>query len=146
MTNVIKKAYTEVNAALAYLPQEYINKIPKKMRDMFNEYKLDDYVVKIDPDKGVDEQGFTYETLVIFTILRLNYWWETEEEKKKLMDQIAENDKKLSDRYDISKLNKSNNILQEDLNTTNLVTNQNLPVKVEKENWFTKLIKKIFKK
>lgn len=152
MTRTMRKAYTEVNEILKYIPNEYIEKIPLKFRRMFSDCILPDYKVNIDPNKSINEQKLVYETLVILAILKYNYWCESEEERQKIRVKLKENDEKTKQMYDISILmSKSNkaNLIKEDtkdietLNVSKASKENILPVKVEKASWFAKIISKI---
>ena len=46
MTNVMRKAYTEIDEVLKFFPQSYIDKIPKKILNTFKELKWHE-IVKI---------------------------------------------------------------------------------------------------
>lgn len=157
MTKAMRRACTEVDEILKYLPQEYVNKIPQKFRRMFFDARLDDYPVKINPNKSIKEQNVVYETLVILTILKMNYWCNSEEEKNGINQKLKENEKRVQDKYDITKLiSKEYTDSAERLNENKaLLDNKqkmeeiNSLVKVEKQSWFSKLwrkIKYIFKK
>ncbi len=149
MTKVMQKAYTEVDEILKYLPQEYVEKVPQKFRRLFHDFRIENYDLKIDPNKPISEQNVIYETRVILAILKYHYWCKSDEEKKKIEEILRENDKKNKDTYDISMLTAK----QEPpiFSNTEKIENvqSNLPVVVPKRSWFSKLmdkIKKIFKK
>lgn len=101
MTEVMRKAYTEVNEILKMLPKEYVQKVPIKLRDMFEKTRINDYKVDLNPNKSIKEQNVVYETRVILTILKLNYWCESEEEKRRLKEKLINNNKKLQEKYDM---------------------------------------------
>ena len=159
MTKVMRRACTEVNEILNVLPKEYGEKVPLKFRRMFYDARLEDYHVSIDPNKSIKEQNVVYETFVILTILKMNYWCHSEEEKNKLNHLLEENGRRVQEQYDFSKLNyHAKEILEEKKNQDSIehismthasTTGNNLPAKVENHSWFSKLwnqIKNIFKK
>lgn len=133
MTRTMRQAFTEVDEILKYLPKEYIEKIPMKLRKLFSDCGLKDYKVKINLDKPLAEQVITYDAIALLTMLRYNYWCNSEEEKKKMEEQMIENDRIAKEKYDISALNKE----------AKLNLNNNLPAKVEKSSWFSKVLTKI---
>lgn len=149
MTKTMRKAYTEVDEILKYMPNEYVKKVPSKFLELFHKARLEEYHVHIDPDKAIYEQNLIYETFVILTILKLNCWCDSEEEKNRIMKQIEENQKKNQDRYDISKLYQKNEkavFTKEMMNDNTLQgsTNANqLPMIKEKASWLSKLWRKI---
>lgn len=105
--------YAEVDAILSIMDEKYINKIPKKLKVMFEEGKSDDYKPKINTRKSLNEQNLQRETLVILAMLCLNYWCENEEEKETLIKEYYENDKRredeLREKYDPDNIFKNRN-------------------------------------
>lgn len=154
----MRRACTEVDEILKYLPKEYVDKVPQKFRRMFYDARLEDDKVKIDPNLSITQQNVVYETLVILTILKMNYWCNSKEEKDRIQKKLEANEKQLLDKYDISKLNaKPANDFSNSLSTSisngnsdiSLKLNTNLPVKIEKQSWFARMwskLKNIFKK
>lgn len=132
-------AYTEVDAILNMMDSKYVEKIPRKLRDMFKEERLNDYEPKIDPIESLENQNLQRETLVILAMLNLNYWCESEEEKNNLIKEYAENDKKMEQE------------LREKYNPDNLFKRKNAAIKVSentelieyKENFLIKIWNKI---
>jgi hypothetical protein len=154
MTKVMRQAYAEVDEVLKYLPKSYVEKVPIKFRKLFSECKLQDYDVKIYPDKSLEAQKFVRETVILLAILKYNFWCESDEEKKRVGEIFKENSRKATEKYDISKLNKKiETLIQEnnfiDTIDSKMVNDDLLPVKVEKTSWFAKILdklKNIFKK
>lgn len=89
-----KIAYAEVDEILSLMDEKYANIIPKQLRVIFKEEKSSDYKPKISTEKSLNEQNLQRETLVILAMLCLNYWCESEEEKKELIKAYSENEKK----------------------------------------------------
>lgn len=87
------EAYAEIDEILGYLPEEYVSKIPLKLRDFFKKAKDNEYVSKIDPNKTLDNQDMKHTTKTLLTIIYRNYWC-TEQEKEELDRILAENDRK----------------------------------------------------
>ena len=102
ITNDCAEASSEINEILRYLPTESVEKIPDKLRDIFNKVKKADYVSKIDPYKQLDEQELKPKTKTLLTVIYRNYWC-NEEERAELDKILMENDKKyeeeLRERY-----------------------------------------------
>ena len=94
MENELLKAYSEVDKILTYMEEKYVEKIPKKLRELFKNEKLKEYEPVIDPKIPLDEQNLQRKTYSILAMLNLNYWVESEEEKQELIKIYAENDKK----------------------------------------------------
>lgn len=150
MTNVMRKAYTELDELLKIFPKTYIDKIPVKLLETFKELKLENYKVNIDFNKPLEEQRLLRETVVLLAILQYNFWCDSPEEKEELKKMFQENERKKKDIYDISNLNnRAKNIEKIEINQNVQSTESDLPAKIEKESFFSKImskIKKIFKK
>lgn len=95
MENSLSKAYAEVLLILAYMEQKYIEMIPKKLLELFNEEKDKNYQPNINPNVSLAEQNLQRKTLALLAMLNLNYWCKDENEKKELLKMYSENDKKI---------------------------------------------------
>lgn len=142
MENDLFKAYAEVDEILALMESKYIEKIPKKMREMFKNERTLDYKPEIKVDIPLDEQNFQRKTFAILAMLNLNYWCEDENEKQKLLQAYAENDKKKEDE------------LREKYNPDNIFKNKQMQgqkdentalIEIREENFIKKIIRKIMK-
>lgn len=94
MKNDLYKAYAEVDEILSFMEDVYIDKIPKKLRELFKNERLEDYKPNINPKIPLDEQKLQKKTFSILAMLNLNYWCEDEKEKQDLIAIYAENDRK----------------------------------------------------
>lgn len=97
MENNLSKAYTEILVILSYMEQKYVDMIPKKLLELFNEEKNKDYQPNINPNVSLAEQNLQRKTLALLAMLNLNYWCEDENEKKEMLKMYSENDKKIED-------------------------------------------------
>ena len=88
-----RQAYSEIDEFLSLLKDEEINKVPKKIRDLFKEEKDKNYKKIIDPNKPIKEQNLKEETLALIALLNLQYWCEDEQEKERLKEIYAKNEK-----------------------------------------------------
>ena len=95
MENNLSKAYTEILLILSYMEQKYVDMIPKKLLELFNEEKDKNYQPKINPNISLAEQNLQRKTLALLAMLNLNYWCKDENEKKELLKMYSENDKKI---------------------------------------------------
>ena len=149
VTKEFAEASAEINEILKYLPEEYINKIPSKLRDFFEKVEDKEYIANIDPYKTLDKQDLKPKTQTLLTILYREYWC-NEEEKTELDKILMENDKKyeaeLREKYNPDNIFKNKHVTEiseeEILENTN-----NLPAEI-KESLFKKVInffKRIFK-
>ncbi len=149
ITKEFAEASAEINEILKYLPEEYVGKIPTKLRDFFKKVKDKDYITNIEPNKPLDEQDIKPKTKTLLTILYREYWC-NEEEKAELDKILMENDKKyeaeLREKYNPDNIFKNKHeteISEEEI----LENTNNLPAEI-KESLFKKVInffKRIFK-
>lgn len=129
------KAYKEVVEILKYVPEESVNKIPKKMLEMFNNNMDNTYEFKVDISKDFEEQNLLEETKAIFANIFRDYWAtpyqkeRIEAKEKQDRENQEEEKRQVYNPNDIFKTRKSN------------VENysENLPIEV-KENFYLKII------
>ena len=148
MENELLKAYAEVDEILNLLEDEYVEKIPEKVRNFFKEERYEEYKPQIKVDIPLTKQNLKRETMVLLAILNLNYWCENEEEKQEFLNELAQNEKEkkeLEEKYNPDNLfkNKQQNINDETIQAGNEL------VVYKKTNFITKLlnkIKQLFKK
>ena len=88
-----RKAYSEIDEFLELLSEEQRNKIPKKLREFFKEEKDQEYKKGINPNIAIKNQDLKEETLGIIALLNLQYWCEDENEKQRLKEVYAKNEK-----------------------------------------------------
>lgn len=108
-----KSAYTEVLAIINLLDEDYKNKIPAKLIELFEKEKSDEYTIEINPNISLEEQNLLQETIDILAMLKLSYWCSDENEKQDLLRLLDENEKKyqaeLQAKYSPDNLFKSRN-------------------------------------
>lgn len=93
----IRQAYSEVDEFLSLLSEEERNKIPENIRQIFRQEKDKNYLKGINPNIEIKDQNLLEETLAIIAMLNLNYICEDEEEKARLKEVYANNEKKYQD-------------------------------------------------
>lgn len=138
-------AYSEVYEILNLMEDEDKKRVPQEVRDFFEDQRMKEYKPKIRTDIPLTEQNLRRETVVLLTILVINYWCDSEEEKQSFIDELEKNEKikmKLQEKYTPDNLFKNRKKTKEDV-----VMNQieNVGMIQYKENLFTKL-KKWFEK
>ena len=139
MEDSLSKAYAEVLLILSYMEQKYIDMIPKKLLELFNEEKDKNYQPNINPNISLAEQNLQRKTLALLAMLNLNYWCKDENEKKELLKMYSENDKKIEaemrERYNPDNLFKKREKVE-----------QNNDIKQEKSELIEYKEKNIFRK
>ena len=146
MKNDLYKAYAEVDEILPFMEDVYIDKIPKKLRELFKNERLEDYKPNIDPKIPLDEQKLQKKTFSILAMLNLNYWCEDDKEKQDLIAIYAENDRKkeeLREKYNLDNLFKKKETEQKIEEPQKNTAENTVLVEYKEEKFFKKLIKKI---
>ena len=138
------KAYTEVNCLLEYLPQSYIDKLPKKLIELIQNQSNEQYNINIDTNKSLLEQEFSQKTKDLIAVIKYNYW-STDEEKQQLKQIFYENENKYQKEL-LEKYN-PNDIFKKKESKTEMpqqeVIENNVQMVVYKESIFTRFFNKI---
>ena len=135
------KAYTEVNCLLEYLPQSYIDKLPKKLIELIQNQSNEQYNINIDTNKSLLEQNFSKKAKDLIAVIKYNYW-STNEEKQQLQQIFYDNEnkyqKELSEKYDLDNIFKKKESKMEMPQIEN-----NVQMAVYKENIFIRIFNKL---
>ena len=138
-------AYSEIFEILSLMEEEDKEKVPQEVRDFFEEQRMKEYKPKIRTDIPLTEQNLRRETVVLLTILVINYWCDSEEEKQSFIDELEKNEKikkEIQEKYNPDNLFKNRKKTKEDVVMEQV---ENVDMIQYKENLFTKL-KKWFEK
>lgn len=141
MENDLLKAYAEVDEILSLMDNKYIEKIPVKMRKIFENERQKDYNPEIKVNIPLDEQNLQRKTFAILAMLNLNYWCEDEEEKQKLIQVYTENDK-IREEELREKYNPDNIFKKKDTNEQTENNNVAL-IEYREENFIKRILKMI---
>ena len=87
-------AISEVLYYLNGICKEDIDKIPKRLIKLFENNKSKDYVCNLDYTKPLKELDLLDETRGIISMICLNYWCQTKEEKQKVLEKLNQNERK----------------------------------------------------
>ena len=132
-----KDAYVEVLGILDLLDEEQKNRIPKKLKEFFENNKNQDYQVNIDSNIPLEEQNLLQETLDILAMLKLNYWCTNEKEKEGLLNLLNENEKKYQE--ELRKKYNPNNLFKDKESKRVIYTNEELSIVKYKESIFKRI-------
>lgn len=136
--------YAEIYYILNYLGNEYIQKLPKKLRDVIDNTRDKEYKVSYDKTKPLSSQNFKQETKDFIAAMNLIYWEKDEEKKQKLMQKYKENDiiyqKELEEKYSYENLFKNRNNYKQIVEKEEAKEVMVIP---EKENIIRRIINKI---
>lgn len=138
-------AYSEVYEILNLLEVEYVEKVPEKVRNFFEEERLKEYKPQIKVDTPLTEQNLQRETIVLLAILNLNYWCDSEDEKQEFLNELAENEKEkkeLEERYNSDNLFK--NKKYDNIKNIENKNKENVSlVEYKQQNLFKRILEKI---
>ncbi len=134
------QSYAEVNYIINHMNEKYINKIPEKIRNFFDEYKDPTYQVKISPYVPLQNQGLKNYTLEIIALLHLRYWCEDEARKKELYGMMINKKEKLEsqikDKYRIDNIFSEK--FDDSFNENNIDIDYSTPRVIQKYEQYTK--------
>lgn len=137
MSNIYAKAYTELYEILKNIPEKDINKIPNEVLVMLEEKKDKNYIFQLQENIEFENQVLLRETKILLAIIYRDFW-ATEEEKEKIIQkwkydiQKDEEEKKL--KYNVERLK------EKPTNACNYKNYNNLPIEINRENLFVKII------
>ena len=132
-----KDAYVEVLGILDLLDEEQKNRIPKKLKEFFENNKNQDYQVNIDSNIPLEEQNLLQEAVDILAMLKLNYWCTNEKEKEGFLNLLNENEKKYQE--ELRKKYNPNNLFKDKESKRVIYTNEELSIVKYKESIFKRI-------
>lgn len=122
-------AYAELLEILSFTDESLVNKIPKKLINIFHKYALPTYKKHLDRNIPLEEQNVSKKTAALIALLSLNYWCESKEEKAELKTILAENDRlkeqELREKYNPDNI--FNNTTTKETVTNDAVIQQSVP-------------------
>lgn len=123
-------AYSEINYILNHIEKEYYQKVPIQLIDFFKDNALG-YGLYYD-DRGNLKISKLAEQILCYINLK---YWATEEENQELLIKYNENQEKINESYDISKIFEQKRLQKaEKIEETHLILNN---------SWFQKIITNI---
>ncbi|MBR3324909.1 MAG: hypothetical protein IKG14_02535 [Clostridia bacterium] len=145
----LARAYAEVDNILSCMETRYVDKVPKKLRDIFKYNRLKGYNPIISKDIPLNEQKLERKTFAILAMLDLQYWCENEVEKQELLKAYSNNDKKhqeeLNQKYNSDDLFKNKvKKVREDVEKDEIINKENIALtEIKEDSFIKKIIKKI---
>lgn len=150
MTQERREAYVEVLEVLKHMDKQYVEKVPNKLVEFFKNNADEEYEFYIDMSIPLEAYKFKDITLNILAMLNINYWYENEEYKKKLLNKYYQNElrhqKDLRNKYNTEELFKKKKKTVQVLEENNI---NNFPQQYEEIKWPNKaynIILKLIKK
>lgn len=136
MNDVYARAYTELYEILKNISENDLNKIPKEVFNMLERKNDKEYNFKLEENIEFENQKLLRETKILLAILYRDYW-ATKEEKDKIIQKwkndIIKSEEEKKKIYNEIFQNKRERIIEQK-------NDNNLPVEVEKEKLFKKII------
>lgn len=143
-------AYAELLEILTFTDESLVNKIPKKLMNIFHTYASPTYEKHLDRNIPLEDQDVSKKTAALIALLSLNYWCESEEEKAELKSILAENEKikeqELREKYNPDNIfNNTPSTVKEPVTKSTTVQqststdSSNLPMDYSKLPWYKKL-------
>lgn len=145
-------AMSEVLEYLKGIRQEDIEKIPKKLITVFKENASKDYKCNFDYNKPLKDLDLLDETRGLISMICLNYWCTTEEEKNRYLKKLNDNEIKyqelLRQKYNPDDLFSKRSVIsvadKNDNHQEIAIENDNTSlIKVKKQSFVKKLIERI---
>lgn len=135
-----RQAYSEIDEFLDLITEEERNQIPLKLREFFKKEKDQEYHKGINSNIPIKDQNLKSETLALIALLNLQYWCKDEDEKKRLTQIYADNEKKyqaeMREKYNPDKIFDNNK---------EKISNESKEIVEYKKSFFIRLIDKIVK-
>lgn len=89
-----REMYSEVYGILNMLGNSYIERIPEKLYNMIEREKEPTYNPIYDSNKPLENQNVDKQTIATIATFYLNFWCNTEEEKKEIRKILIDNEDK----------------------------------------------------
>ena len=150
MKNTINQAFSETYDVINHMSKEMQEKIPKSFINLIKENRDLDYKVNIDYSKDIKEQ-LLKETKIILSLVYRDYLCSSEKREELLaldIEEIRREEKSSQEKYKIDFDSRKKEKLQ-DVEELKNKEQETLPIKVEKDKWYIKVInfiKKILKR
>lgn len=135
MLNITKQAFSEVYDIIDNM--ELYNEIPKSFIDLIDSNRDTQYKVNIDYSKSINEQELQKGTRVLLSLIYRDYLCSEEERQiliKKDEEELKKIEEELREKYNLDNLFKNKKENKEE--------NMQI-IKIEKVNFWTKIINKI---
>lgn len=137
-----QRTYSEVYGVLTMLGTSFIAKLPQKLYHLVERQRAKDYTPSYDVTIALEKQNISQQALAMIMLFHLNYWCDTEEDKKALRAILDKNEKEVHEKYDIDNIFKKRQeqaILQAEDSTV-----QSVALVEYQESFFVKLKKFFF--
>ena len=138
VTTEYKIAYSEILEILKHISKKEQEKVPSNMIEMFKANASENSNFAYNPKKTLQEQNVSEIAISIIAILYRDYWATKEQRQKILNFQNREREKYKAEKYDVNNIFKKKNEIK-----PVIVTAEEYPVIVKKQNFIQRIIGKI---
>ena len=146
MKNTINQVFTEVYDVINHMEIEMQEKIPPKFINLIKENRDLDYKLNINYKEDIKKQ-LLKESKVILSLIYRDFLCSKEKKEKLLqldLEEIRREEKILSEKYEIDFEKRKKEKIEKNIEKVK-EQDEKLPIKVEKEKWYKKIVE-IFKK
>ena len=133
--------YSEVYSILKAMNKNDVKKLPRKCLELIKNKKSKTYNPKYDLKKNLKDQNVKQETISFLALLYLNYWCDSEDEKKELMEQFNHNEKKYQE--ELREKYNPDNLFKKKIIEKNQEEKESTSLTIYKEKIFQKIINKL---
>ena len=138
VTTEYKIAYSEILEILKHISKKEQEKVPSNMIEMFKANASESSNFVYNPKKTLQEQNVSEIAISIIAILYRDYWATKEQRQKILNFQNRESEKYKAEKYDVNNIFKKKNEIK-----PVIVTAEEYPVVMKKQNFIQRIIGKI---
>lgn len=142
--------YAELLEILSFTHTSLVQKIPQNLITIFQENASSVYQRHLNKNIPIEDQDISPETASLLTLISLNYWCETEQEKDELKAILAENEnlekKELMEKYNPNNIFKNTSFSEQEYSKEFISDNEtqnNLPIDISNSPWYANIIRKI---
>lgn len=140
-----QEVYSEVYGILNMLGDSYIKKLPSSLIAMIEKEKKQDYSPKYISIESLNQQNIKRDSLSMIALLHLNYWCDSNEEKKQLREIFQKNEEKhqalIREKYNPENLFKE----KEEVKETLKIEESTSIIEYKEQNFFRKILNKIIR-
>lgn len=141
------QAYTEVNSFLKVISENEREKIPKKLRKVFEEKSSMEFEKQYNLNEPLYKQEISRQALAIIALLHINYWCKNEQEKNEVWNLLKQNEQKNEEekrqKYDIENIFNNRHTKVINSNAEIETVQEQTDMIVYKESIFKRIINKI---
>ena len=138
------RTYSEIVGVLFALGNKYISKLPETLISNLMKKTYGKEIPHIDKEKRIEEQNFTEDTYTFLTMLKLNYWCETEEEKNELIEILRNNEREYpnasKEKNDLNTIFNKKSVIQDNNKISKNESKDTKLVTVKKKGFFTRIL------